>query len=350
MSTGAPSFAESGSRSRATRGLPLRIWSRLAGRTWLTPRFDPIFKDGPSLAWLQMNFDAFRRFRGIRPRDLTHVGLFAFSRGGSHLFESQFHTLRCGFCFGEGSLDFRTDLNWRTFLCRGMYRADSIQDKSARDMTHLFYICNNAPVHLAKSQWTAQGAQDYRRKWVLIMRNPLRILMSQQATGKQKWRVTQETAEAFMDGFERSRATFREQCERFPDDVAVVSIEQFAAKPEAVLEAVCSQLGIPRDMVSGRPKPEEFFRRLGRTGEHPVVQGGYLKSPTRPISVLGWGGGFNPVAPVNPDRLYERDIAASLTADVLETVRRRIGPRAFDLYMSDREHRFAGMTASELLR
>jgi hypothetical protein len=238
MSTG--SFAQSGSRSRATPALPLRIWSRLAGRTWLTPRFDPIFKDRPSLAWLQMNFDAFQRFHGIWPR-----------------------------------------------------------------------------------------AQDYRRKWVLIMRNPLRILMSQQTTGKRKWRVTQESAEAFMDGFERSRATFRERCERFPGAVAVVSIEQFAAKPEAVLEAVCSQLGIPLDVVSGRPKPEEFLRRLSRTGERPVVQGDYLKSPTRPISVLGWGGGFNPIAPLNPDRLYERDTAASLTADVLEMVRRRIGPRAF---------------------
>jgi hypothetical protein len=46
----------------------------------------------------------------------AHVGMFAFSRGGSHLFESQFHLARCCFCFGEGNLDFRSDINWRTFL------------------------------------------------------------------------------------------------------------------------------------------------------------------------------------------------------------------------------------------
>jgi hypothetical protein len=350
MSMIGPSITERASRPDAKGALTLRIWSRLAGRTWLTPDFDPIFKDGPSLAWLQSNADAFRRYRGIRPIELTHVGLFAFPRGGSHLFESQFHTLRCGFCFGEGSLDFRTDLNWRTFLCRGMYRTDSIQDKSGRDLTHLFYTCNNAPIHLEKSQWTMQAAQEYRRKWVLILRNPLRILMSQQATGKQKWRVTPDSAAAFADGFERSRAEFRKLREQSPDDVDVLSVEQFAAQPESVLDSVWSRLGVPRDMVASRPKPREFFRRLGRTGERPVERDGYLKSPTRPISVQGWGGGFNPIAPLNPERLFNQDIAASLSSDVLQAVRGRIGSRAFDLYMSDREHRFAKMTANELLQ
>jgi hypothetical protein len=328
-----------------------RKWTWLAGRTWFTPRFDPIFEDGPSLAWLKTNVDAFRRFRGIRPRELTHIGLFAFSRGGSHLFESQFHTLQCGFCFGEGSLDFRTDLNWRTFLCRGMYRTDSIQSKSACDMTHLFYNCNNgAHVHLAKSQWTLQAAQEYHRKWILILRNPLRILMSRQARGKQKWRVTSDYAAAFVDGFERSRAEFRKLRERVPDDVDVLSVEQFAARPETVMNSVCSRLGIAADIVAGRPKPQEFFRRLGRTGERPVERDGYLKSPTWPIAVQGWGGRFNPIAPLNPDRLFKQDIAASLSNDALHAVRDRIGPRAFDLYMSDRDHRFAGMTAEDLLQ
>jgi hypothetical protein len=344
-------FTESSKSRPPTAGSWVRRkWSGLAGRTWFTPRFDPIFEDGPSLAWLQSNLDAFRRFRGIRPRELTHVGLFAFPRGGSHLFESQFHTFRCGFCFGEGSLDFRRDLNWRTFLCRGMYRTDSIQSKSACEVTHLFYTCNNAPVHLAKSQWTVQAAQEYRRKWVLILRNPLRILMSQQATGKQKWRVTAESAEAFVDGFERSRAAFRKLREQRPDDVDVLSVEQFAAQPDTVLSSLCPRLGVPPGMVAGRPKPQEFFCRLGRTGERPVKHDGYLKSPTLPIAVQGWGGGFNPIAPLNPDRLFDEDISASLSGDVLQVVRGRIGPKAFDLYMSDRDHRFAGMTANDLLQ
>lgn len=326
-----------------------RILSRLTGRAWLSPRFDPIFKDGPSINWLQTNFVAFRRFHSVRPRNFTHVGMFAFSRGGSHLFESQLHMMKSCFCFGEGSLDFRSDLNWRTFACRGMYRTDSVQDKSKRDLTHLIYACNNAPLHLAKPQWMADGAPGFRRKWVLVLRNPLRILLSQQATGKTKWRLSAASAGLFLNGFERARARFRDLSQRFPDDTCVVSIEQFAEMPDAVLEQTAARLGINLVALASRPRPEQFFRRLGRTGEAPILQGGLLKSPTRSISVMGWAGKFNPVAPLDADRLYSHDLAASLSRDVLDVARERIGARLLDFYMNDRDHRFARVNANDLL-
>jgi hypothetical protein len=342
--------AESGLARRVTgKSIQLRLWSRLTGRTWLRPGFDPVFEDGLNFAWLRMNVDAYRRFHGVVPRDLTHVGMFAFSRGGSHLIESQFHLARCCFCFGEGSLDFRYDMNWRTFLCRGMYRTDSIQDKTACELTHLFYNCNSGPAHLDKEQWQERGSADYRRKWVLVLRNPLRILLSQHATGKKKWSLANASASKFLDWFERARAKFRDLLEKCPKNTHIISVEKFVAAPGPTLAEAAVHLEIDPDVVASRPMPIEFFRRLGRSGEVPILRGGYLRSPTRERAVMGWGGAFNPLAPLDVDRLYSEDLVAGLPADIRELFRRRLGARAMEFYMSDREHRFADVNTNNLL-
>jgi len=327
-----------------------RLWPRLTGRTWFRPDFDPVFEDGLSLAWLRMNLDGYRRFHGLHPRDFTHVGLFAFSRGGSHLLESQFHLASCCFCFGEGTLDFRSDINWRTFLLRGMYRTDSVQDKSGRELTHLFYNCNTGPAHLDREQWQERAASEYRRKWVLLLRNPLRILLSQQATGKAKWSLTEAATLTFLDWFERALAKFRRLSENRPDDTHIISVEKFAAMPEPTLAQAAARLDIDPEAVANRPAPAEFFRHLARTDEIPILRGAFLQSPTRDLAVMGWGGAFNPLAPIDADQLYAHELAAALPRDIRALIRGRIGARAMDLYMNDRAHRFADVDAADLLR
>ena len=326
-----------------------KLWSRLSGRAWLSPRFDPVFQDGISLSWLKMNYEAYRRFHGVRLPQLTHVAMFAFSRGGSHLIESQFHFLRSCFCFGEGSLDFRSDVNWRTFLCRGMFRTDSIQDKSARELTHLFYNCGNGPAHFDKEQWKPNRALDYRRKWLLVLRNPLRILLSQHDTGKQKWKLNERQASLFFDWFERAQLTFRDLLVEHPTDTCIVSVEKVAAAPCATLKDMVARLEIDPSDLTTRPSPIDFFHRLSRTGEKPIMRNGYLASPSGVIRVQGWGGGFNPAKPVTADILFRHDLASALPDNIRKLARERIGARALEVYMSDSEHRYSNLDARDLL-
>jgi len=326
-----------------------RALNRPLAQYWLTARFDPIFWDGPSLQWLRLNALARYRFGRIDPRRFTHVGMFSFSRAGSHLFESQFHYIASCFCFGEAHLEFRTDLNWRTFLCRGMYRTDSMQDKRAADLTHLFYNCNKKPVYLDDAQWDAADLPDYRRQWVLVMRNPLRVLLSRAATGKKKWALTESAADEFFVWFEKARRHFAMLIDRRPDDTHVVSVEQFVADPDAILGDLAGRIGLEARLVKARPNARAFFRTVSRTGETPVEREGYLSSPTRPIKIEGWGGEFNPLLSIDPDRLYRHSVADAIPAGILQLAKSRLGPRAFDFYMSDRDHRFANLRATDLL-
>jgi hypothetical protein len=257
-----------------------RALNRPLARYWLSARFDPIYADGPSLQWLRMNADAWRRFRHVDEHDFTHVGMFSFSRAGSHLFESQFHYIRSCFCFGEARLDFRTDLNWRTFLCRGMYRTDSIQDKEVGALTHLLYNCNKRPEYLDDPQWSVDDLPGYRRKWVLVTRNPLRVLLSRAATKKKKWALTESAAEGLFDWYEKASRTFLRLLDRRPDDTEVVSVEQFVTDPEGNLGRLASELGIAAQDLKSRSAAKAIFPSIKRTGEAPVARAGKLRSPT----------------------------------------------------------------------
>ncbi len=326
-----------------------RALNRPLARYWLTERFDPVYADGPNLQWLRMNAQAWRRFRHVQAPDFTHVGMFSFSRAGSHLFESQFHYIPSCFCFGEARLDFRSDLNWRTFLCRGMYRTDSIQDKQAASLTHLFYNCNKRPDYLDDPQWSAEDLAGYRRKWVLVARNPLRVLLSRAATGKKKWVLTPEAADELFDWYRKASRKFLDLLDRRPSDTEVVSVEQFVTDPERNLSALAQSLGIAQGDVASRPKAKTFFRHISRTGEVPVVREGKLVSPTRPITIEGWGGEFNPLLEIDPSRLYRHVLADELPNDILAVARTRLGETAFDFYLNDHQHRFVGVKAADLL-
>jgi hypothetical protein len=182
------------------------------------------------------------------------------------------------------------------------------------------------------------------------MRNPLRVLMSRQATKKKKWQWSEASTAEFFDWFDKARAVFRDLIERRPDDALVVSIEQFVGDPQRVLLDVANRIGLDAALVHSRPGAREFFRRIGRTGERPVLRGGYLASPSRDITIKGWGGDFNPLLDIDPDRLYRHDIAAAMPPEVLRLARERLGDRAFDFYLSDWAHRFAGIRAADLLQ
>jgi hypothetical protein len=194
------------------------------------------------------------------------------------------------------------------------------------------------------------GEERYRRKWICLLRNPLRILLSRQATGKQKWQWSEQMVSDLFNWYEKARKRFIELLEHRPDDVKIVSVEQFAATPDGVLSDVCRCIGLDARLVASRPGPRTFFKTISRTGETPVVRNGRFASPTRDIFIQGWGGEFNPLYEVDAERLYRHDIVAEMPADLLRLARSRLGERAFEFYVGDKEHRFAGVGAEDLLR
>jgi hypothetical protein len=279
---------------------------------------------------------------------MTHVGLFSLARGASHLIEGQLHLLDCAYCFNEGLAD-PADVNWRTFLWRGMYGPDSVQDKRGAHLTHLVYNLNNIPAYLGHHRWSMTESQVFRRRWILSLRNPMRILLSRENTGKKKWRLDDDKVAQFFTWFNIARQAFRTLMQWRPDDTFIISVEKYAAAPTKEFGRIAGAIGVAQPWISSRRVPEQFFRVMGRTGEQPVVRDGYLASPTRDVRIQGWGGSFNPLAAVSPERLYAHDLARDVRPETLAIARNYLGAQALEFYLTDVQHRYEGIQDHELL-
>jgi hypothetical protein len=230
-----------------------------------------------------------------------------------------------------------------------MYGPDSMQDKRGVELTHLVYNLNNISAYLGHYRWAMTGSQIFRRKWILSLRNPMRVLLSRAAAGKNKWRLADDEVAEFFAWFNAARQVFRTLLLRRPDDTCVVSVEKFAAAPADELGRIAGAIGIAQSCVTARRLPEQFFLAMGRTGERPVVRDGYLASPTRDIRIQGWGGGFNPLIAISPERLYVRDLTQTFRSEILAIARSYIGAHALEFYLTDIQHRYENIQAHDLL-
>ncbi len=331
--------------SKAGQTLLDRASSRIAPRLWLSSRYDPILLDGPRRRTLAVNRTARRRFRNVEPRRLTQVGLFAFARGGSHLMESQLHFLEPCFCFGEGIRDFR-DVTWRTFLLRGAFGFDSMQEKSGERLTHLVYNANSRSAWRLPT-WDPEAHCDLSRYWVFVSRNPFRVLASMANTGKDKWALTADNAADFLHYFRSLTAHFRRLRDTVPDRTVVLSVERFFLRRDMHFVGLCERLGLPRQAVAEAPDPHAFFGRVFRCGSRPVLRDGYLASPKTGARICGRGGGFNPIADVDVARLFSE--VRDLPDDVIGLAREILGDEAVAFYLDDPPHRYETLDDDRLL-
>ena len=317
----------------ASNSLLVRAAHKLLPHASLSPRFDPVFNDGPSLRQFRANWSAWRAFRGFRPERAVHVGVIADSRGGSHLVQSQFHYLPGGFCFGEGFTPHSPRaLNFRAFLLRGEFGVNSLQSKRGRDISHLFYLLNNQSFP-ASPAWRADNPMPWPRIWLFLFRNPLRCLLSMDASGKAKWKLTADFAGDFLEKF-RQRLLLSAGMERdAPDRVRSLCYERFVQQPGAMVEDICQFIGID---AGERATPQAFFRRLQRCGSAPQPRGGYLASPLTGERIEGSGGGFNPLSPIDPARAFTPPLKDAFPGEFHAPAAARLGQALFDLCMTER--------------
>lgn len=331
--------------TKAGQTLVDRALSRLLPELHLTSRFDPIFLDGPRPHLLRANLAAHRRFHGIDARGLTQVGLFAFARGGSHLIGAQLHYPAPCFCLDEGILDFH-DVNWRTFLLRGIFGIDSVQEKSGSALTHLIYM-GNSPTAYRLSAWNPIEHSDLTRYWVFVTRNPFRILRSRAATHKEKWELTVSNASDVFLHFRSMTEHFRKLRRTIPDRTIAVSVESFFLNHEARFKRLCEQIGLPPRSVVEAPQPVDFFKKVVRCASEPVLEGAYLVSPKSGQKVLARGGGFNPILPIEIPRLFSS--VEKLPDEIVKSARQILGDTAVEFYLNDSPHRYQNLDDDWLL-
>lgn len=341
----APDYRRSKSGSNT---LLLRGVQKLLPHGSLSPRFDPLFTDGPSRRQIRANWSAWRDFRGFRPDRAVHVGVIADSRGGSHLVQSQFHYLRCAFCFGEGFMpESPRALNFRAFLLRGVFGVNSLQSKTGRDITHLFYLLNNWSFP-ASRPWQPEIDMPWSRYWLFLFRNPLRCLLSMDRTGKPKWRLTGDFAAGFLDQF-MDRLLLSASMERAaPERVKSLCYERFVQQPDAMLNDCCAFVGVDGNCVKERLAPRAFFHRFQRCGSGPEQREGFLVSPVSGERIVGTGGGFNPLSPIDPDRALKPPLEEAFPAEFRDLAIDRLGRPLYDIFMADRDHRFQSIDVGDL--
>ena len=327
----------------ASASLLTDVLCRLFPNGHLSPRFDPLFADGLTREWLEANRAAWRATCGLGRRDVAHVGVFSSSHGGSHVFTTQFHFLRSVFCFGE-SIHWVDPSRWRfrTFLLRSTFAINGLQDKQISDVSHYLYNINGGRCPWP-NRWDARRAGSSQRYWILYLRNPLRTLLSLDATGKSKWRMTPDFANSFFTSTRQrleAGAMTRKLC---PSRFKLVLHEDFCQRSEQVLSEVCGFLGLDEESLSARPVPRDFFKRFARCGQPPVLEDGWLVSPVSGERIEGWGGRFNPNAPIKGEDAFAQKLAAALPPEILALARQAFGDRLTDFWLADEEHRYASV-------
>lgn len=341
----APAYRPSKS---GTNTLLIRGVHKLLPHGNLTPRFDPLFTDGPNRRQIQANWSAWREFRGFRADRIVHVGVIADSRGGSHIVQSQFHYLRCAFCFGGGfAPESPKALNFRAFLLRGIFGVNSLQSKTGREISHLFYLVNNRSFP-ARRAWQPEADMPWPRYWLFVFRNPLRCLLSMAHSGKSKWRMTGDSIAGYLDQF-RDRLLVSARMElAAPERVMSICYEGFVQQPDAMLHECCDFLGVDRNDVDERLAPRAFFQRFQRCGSIPEERDGYLVSPVSGERIAGTGGGFNPLSPIDPARALMPPLEEAFPAEFCDLAADRLGRPLYDIYMADRDHRFQSIGVGDL--
>jgi hypothetical protein len=328
--------------------LPFRLAARILPGAYLSPRYDPLFEDGMSWRYLQKNFQAWRRFLAFDPEDIVHVGVFSGARSGSHLFISQFHFLENAFCFGEGFKFLAAGRNFRAFLLRGQFGVNSLQDKDPAQIRYLVYNLN-AERWIDGTQWSPESNREKCRRWIFHFRNPLRVLLSMQAANKRKWELNESLAETVFHGFKK-RLRFLNQVRQANDtQVWTLLHERFVQDPENIFDHACDFLGISERVVERKAEPREFFQEFLRSGCHPVELEGKLVCPTNGERIEGWGGAFNPLAPIDAARAFSPEVQGALPREILALSKREFGSRFHELMVSDHVHRFADIDVRDIV-
>jgi len=342
--------AEYSRQKKYSNTFPVRLLWKLFPHAYISPRFDPLFTDGITHRYLLKNYYAWKMFSAFDPKQALHVGVFSDARGGSHLVESQFHYMRPVFSFSEGFSPSPTgNLNYRAFLLRGTFGVNSLQDKEARDLTHLVYNLNSKP-DAEHPFWNPELKAPLNRFWLYNYRNPLRVLHSMAKTGKNKWALTEETAESVSRSFMQRLSMMRRTQDAFPDRVDSLIFEKFVQTPHDEVSRLALSFGVGKEQIANRVTAESFFKAFFRCGSVPKNIDGYLTSPKSGERIKGWGGGFNPIAKIDSSRAFMPSVANVIPENIRSVVESVLGPELMELMMTDGEHLFSNVTTEDLMR
>lgn len=297
----------------------------------LSPRFDPIFDWNLNYNYLNFLFKCLKNSNDINFKKLRRIIFISSPRGGSHLFSSLFHNIENCFCFDEAftDLDFKA-INGRSYMLRGMYGINSLQDKKIKEIENICYLIHG--YKLLKDQKYLEKINFERDVMIYIFRNPLRTIISRLNNKKNKWLSLQST-ELFLNDFLQNLREYKIQKRESSYKVKAIMIEHFITNLDCEFIKLCNFIwdnGVVQH--KSRIPYDEFFKKFILCNSKPIIQNKYLTSAITGEKISG-SGGFNPLIFPNKERLSNFIIKLSKETEIL--CKDKLGDELYDLFLND---------------
>jgi hypothetical protein len=306
--------------------------------------------------WIQVK-KAKRFVRELDRDSLSVIHVFAASRGGSHVFTSQFHFFDVCFAFwgkfysqlGQRSpwFDHPDSLHYTDFLLRSAFGGHGLQNKLG-EQTKVLVYCHNKERRIGSyDSAVASDRSKYREKrFIFYLRNPLRIAHSTYLKLAQTRYSDNDFEAEIRQEASRLRVAL-ELKERFPN-LHIFFHEVFCANFSESLAILASFLKPLAGRLPTYQTPADFFSECFPSGDRPVVQDGYLFCSKTREKIAG-GGLFNPLMAPNAERTMRPDLKNFISGARLALARDHLKAKALDFWLNDSSATYVGMADQELL-
>jgi len=317
---------------KESSSLLYRVLNKVFPFQSLSPRWDPMLAGQLNLNYLNFLFKCLSNSRNINYKKLRRIILISSPRGGSHIFSSFFHNIRSCFCLGEGyqNLDFKA-INGRSFMLRGMYGINSLQDKKISEIENIFYM-----IHSYKDledQNFLEKINVEKDVIIFIFRNPLRTIISRNKAKKPRW-LTQKSTECFLNEFLQNLENYKIIKNISKYKIQAIMIENFIANLDHELIKLCNFIWEDGEIkYHTRTSYDQFFRKIILCNSKPILKNEYLTSEISNEKIMG-AGKFNPLLIPSLERLTNSTINLDNETEVL--CKKILGQKLYDHFLYEK--------------
>lgn len=297
----------------------------------LSPRWDPMLRGQLNINYLKFLLRCLKNSRNINYDKLRRIILISSPRAGSHIFSSFFHNIQSCFCLGEGypNLDFKA-INGRSFMLRGMYGINSLQDKKISEIENIFYM-----IHSYKdleNQKFLEKINVEKDVIIFIFRNPLRTIISRNKAKKPRW-SNQKSTELFLNEFLQNLKNYKISQSLNKFKIQAIMIENFIANLDYELIKLCNFIWEDGEIkYHTRTSYDKFFRKFILCNSKPIFKNEYLTSDISNEKIMG-AGKFNPILNPSLERLTNSNINLDNKTEIL--CKNILGLKLYDHFINE---------------
>ncbi len=316
---------------KSSNKLPFRVLNKILPFQYFSPRFDPLFDGNLNLNYLNFLFKCLKNGKNIKYKKLKRMIFISSPRGGSHLFSSLFHNIENCFCFDEAftNLDYKA-INGRSFMLRGMYGINSLQNKNIKDIENICYLIHSHKV--LENQKYLEKINFEKDVIIYIFRNPLRTIISRFKTKKIKWKSLQST-ELFLNEFLENLRNYKNLKNKNKYKVEAIMLENFISNLDDEFIKICDFIWDNGKVQHDKRVPnDQFFTKFILCNSKPIIKNKYLTSRITSEKISA-SGQFNPMLVPNKDRLSNFSINLDKETEII--CKKILGEKLYNLFLKE---------------